>query len=169
MTACGTPIPSAHSNATRNATMRRARLALFLILVACRPVAEKYVIDGRTPYGWVVIDSDRKECLPLPTTFYERVVHVPPSRYVCTSSAVLVDTTWHRYFLRGRSDGHRRLEVGQMIFRAGRIQTSRKSGWPCDADAIVFFYGPRSATSGGPDSVLERARPECHRLVLRAQ
>jgi hypothetical protein len=137
-------------------------MLLLLVLAGCTVRAETYVIAEGTSYGWVVVDSSRPGCSPLDGGFVRRIA-IPKSRYVCTSSPVFTGTAHSRYYL-----GSRRLNADQVIFRHGRMQSSREAGAGCDVDAVVFFYGPRDRLRfTNPDETLVLHRPEC-RTVIKA-
>jgi hypothetical protein len=145
--------------------MTRIVLAITaMFLTACGPQIDRYVIREGTPYQWIVVDTARRDCPPSTETLWQRETTIDGSGYVCTSSPLL-ESAWQRFFLRTAEDRERVLAVGKMIQRPSRLHISRSAGWTCDADAIVFFYGPKIPTGSTPDAVLQRARPECKPLL----
>lgn len=147
--------------------MRYLTVVILSIMTSCGRPVDNYIIKSGTPYGWVVIDSSRQDCPPVQRNLISRETVVPPSRYVCTASPVL-EAAWQRYFLQTGTGEQKPLKVGEMIRRPSRMQTRRSNGWPCDVDAVVFYYGPTIPVRSTPDAVLERQRPDCKPLVVRA-
>lgn len=140
---------------TKQSSAAVGAVVLLMLAAACVKT-QKYVIPRQMPYGWILIDYNRRGCPSLPDT-----IIVPASGYVCTSSAPYTDLSLHLFYVIDERGDRRRLERDRWIHQEISISGERRSYGLCDYSGEAFYYGPAGTLAGGPEAVLIRNRSDC--------